>query len=193
VPELRKIAREFERLPLRGVTSLLRSKYHEERLLALLILVRQYERGDDGECEQIFRFYLDHLPFINNWDLVDLTAAQIVGQHLEGRDRALLYQLAGSPKLFERRIAMVATYQYIRQREFGDALAIAKLLLHDREDLIHKAVGWMLREVGKRDLEVEVRFLRNHHLEMPRTMLRYAVERFPEPERQRLLARADAT
>jgi 3-methyladenine DNA glycosylase AlkD len=188
VPELRKFARQFGSLRLPGVASLLRSKYHEERLLALLILVRQYGRGDDDEREPILRFYLDHLRFINNWDLVDLSAAQIVGRHLEHRDRGLLYELARSSKLFERRIAMIATHHYIRNREYGDALAIAELLLHDREDLIHKAAGWMLREIGKRDLEVEEKFLRKHYRDMPRTMLRYAIERLPEPERKRYLA-----
>ncbi len=162
VPELRRIARQFEGMPLRGVADLIRSKSHEERLLALLLLVRQSERGLEPERNAIFQFYLDHLRFVNNWDLVDLSAAQIVGRHLQDRDRALLYQLARSPKLFERRIAMIATFHYVRSRDYADSLAIAQVLLRDSEDLIHKAVGWMLREIGKRDVDVErARFCRS--------------------------------
>ncbi len=153
----------------------------------MLILVRQYERGDDRDHAAIHRLYLRNRRFVNNWDLVDTSAAQIVGAHLTG-SRRLLRDLAASPSLWDRRIAMVATYHYIRQREFADAFAIARLLLDDRHDLIHKAVGWMLREIGKRDMRAEMKFLDKHATRMPRTMLRYAIERFPKPDRLKYLS-----
>ena len=187
VPVLRKLTKELGSLPLPETAELLQSPWHEERLLALLILVRAYARGDEAQRELVYRLYLDHARFVNNWDLVDASAEHIVGRHLEGRDRAPLEQLATSELLWERRIAMIATFHFIKQGEFAPTLRIAELLLDDRHDLIHKAVGWMLREAGKRDQAAEEEFLRDHYQRMPRTMLRYAIEKFPEPLRQRYL------
>jgi 3-methyladenine DNA glycosylase AlkD len=187
VPALRRLAKEFRALPTGDAAELLRSPVHEERLLALLILVGAYAKGDDMLRGRIFDFYLANTRFINNWDLVDSSAADIIGAHLLDADRCLLDRLARSELLWERRIAIIATFFFIRRGEFADTLRIAALLLHDRHDLIHKAVGWMLREVGKRDQEAEEAFLREHCRAMPRTMLRYATERFPEPLRQAYL------
>ena len=180
VPAVRRVAREFRAAPLRAALPLLRSPLHEERLLALVMLVERFERGEDGDRARIYAQFRKHTPrYVNNWDLVDSAAYQIVGAYLEPRDRGPLYELARSPSLWERRVAIVATFGYIRKRDFTDTLAIAKLLLADREDLIHKAVGWMLREVGNRDRTELERFLRKHHATMPRTMLRYAIEKLP--------------
>jgi 3-methyladenine DNA glycosylase AlkD len=161
----------------------------EERLLALLILIKQYERGDETRRRSICQLYLNNTRYINNWDLVDLSAPQIVGAYLANGNRNRLRQLAISRSLWERRIAIISTFHYIRKREFDDALAIAELLRDDEHDLIHKAVGWMLREIGNRDRRVAERFLKKHAHRMPRTMLRYAVERFPEPLRRKYLTR----
>jgi len=187
VPEVRRLARKYRKLTLKQATSLLRSPVHEERQLALFVLVLQFERGQEVERERIFTIYLDHTQWINNWDLVDASAHHIVGGWLQTRDRKLLTELAASNILWERRIAVIATFLFIHQHDFSDALRIAELLLADKQDLIHKAVGWMLREIGKRDLEVAERFLRKHYPKMPRTMLRYAIEKFPEPKRQAYL------
>jgi 3-methyladenine DNA glycosylase AlkD len=189
LPQLRALAREYRDMPLICGVSLLRSPWHEERLLALLILVGQYARADARTRQTIHQLYLRNTRSINNWDLVDSSAAQIVGAHLKTRDRRVLRRLARSTSVWERRIAMIATYHYIRQGDFTDALAIAGLLRRDEHDLIHKAVGWMLREIGKRDRGAEERFLRRHARTMPRTMLRYAIERFPERLRRTYLAR----
>jgi 3-methyladenine DNA glycosylase AlkD len=189
VPILRKLAREYETLSLRGVASMLKSAWHEERLLALLILVRQYAAADSAVRDDIFRCYLGNRARINNWDLVDCSAPQIVGAHLQARSRRFLRELAKSPSLWDRRIAVLATFHFIKDGDFDDALAIARVLLGDREDLIHKAVGWMLREIGKRDRRVLERFLRANAAEMPRTTLRYAIELFPDALRRRYLSR----
>lgn len=188
VPQLRTIAREYRNMPLKYVVTLLRSPWHEERLLALLIMVGQYARADASTRQTIHQLYLRNTKAINNWDLVDSSAAQIVGAHLEQSDRRVLQRLARSNSLWERRIAMIATYHYIRQKDFKDALTIAGLLRRDEHDLIHKAVGWMLREIGKRDRRAEERFLEKHAARMPRTMLRYAIEKFPPPLRRRYLS-----
>jgi 3-methyladenine DNA glycosylase AlkD len=172
------------------VITLLKSPWHEERLLALLILVRQFAAGDQRTRAAIYRLYLRHTRWINNWDLVDVSAAQIVGAHLESGSRGQLRRLARSSLVWERRIAMIATYRYIRNNDFRDALAIADLLVDDGHDLVQKAVGWMLREVAKRDRRAAERFLRRHARTMPRTALRYAIERFPEPLRRRYLNRS---
>ncbi len=185
--DMHALAREFDALPLGEVATLLTSKWHEARLLALLVLVRQYPRAAEDAREAIVRLYLRNTVRINNWDLVDCSAASIVGAHLEDGDRRLLRRLAKSRLVWERRIAVVATFHFIRQGDFDDTLAVAALLLDDDHDLIHKAAGWMLREVGKRDRQAEETFLRRHAARMPRTMLRYAIERFPEPLRQRYL------
>ena len=191
VPEVRSLVRKCESLPLRSVAQLLKSPWHEERLFALLVLVRQYEHGTPAQRNAIHRLYTRSTKHINNWDLVDVSAPQIVGAHLYGRRRTDLRRLAKSPLLWERRIAMLATAYYIKRGEFDETLAIARLLVDDPHDLIHKAVGWMLREVGKRDRRVEERFLRAHAAHMPRTMLRYAIERFPPAVRARYLGMKD--
>jgi 3-methyladenine DNA glycosylase AlkD len=182
VPVLRKLVRVHESASLTTLSTLLKSKHHEDRMLALLILVRQFERGDALARQQIFNLYLKNTRYINNWDLVDLSASNIVGAHLDG-DRSILLKLVKSSSLWERRIAVLATFYFIKQGDFEETLRLAEMLLNDREDLMHKAVGWMLREVGNRDGAAERRFLDKHYKRMPRTMLRYAIEKFPEPER----------
>ncbi len=187
VPVLRKLARKHQALGLSDCRALLVSPYHEARLLALLILVRAYDRGDEERRAAIYRLYLDHLAYVNNWDLVDCSAEHIVGRHLEAGDKAILYDLARSSSVWERRIAIMATFRYVKAGSFEETLRIADMLLQDPHDLIHKAVGWMLREVGKRDRVVAEAFLRPRYRRMPRTMLRYAIERYPEELRQRYL------
>lgn len=183
VPFIRAVAKKYLTLSRKEIAMLLGSSIHEERLLALLILVGQFERADVRDREKMFRFYLNHTRSINNWDLVDLTSHRIVGNFLADKKRALLYGLARSPSLWERRIAIVATFHFIRRGQFKDTLRIAHLLLRDREDLMHKAVGWMLREVGKRDRKQLELFLSKYCALMPRTMLRYSLEHFPEGKR----------
>ena len=187
VPQVRALAKEVYPLPHAEVIRLLRSPLHEARLLALFLLIKAYDTGDEAARERIFTQYLDHTRYINNWDLVDCSAEHIVGAHLWTRDRSLLDTLAVSELLWERRISILATFHFIKRGKFAETLRIAERLLGDREDLMHKAVGWMLREVGKRDLPSEESFLKEHCRRMPRTMLRYAIERFPEPVRQRYL------
>ncbi len=187
VPVTRKVAKEFKGLPVSEVECLLHSEIHEERLLALVILVGQFDKGDDKTRKSIYDLYLANTRHINNWDMVDLSAPQIVGGHLEARSRKPLDRLARSASLWERRISILATHWFIRHSDFGDTIRIAEKLLGDKEDLIHKAVGWMLREVGKRDVGVLEEFLGEHCRVMPRTMLRYAIERFPEEKRREYL------
>jgi 3-methyladenine DNA glycosylase AlkD len=184
VPVLRKHVKLWQDIRLEQVATLLKSGFHEERLLALLLLVRQFSSGDDDHKTAIYNLYLNHTRYINNWDLVDSSAHLILGPYLERRDRQLLYELSDSANFWERRMAIMATFHFIKQEEFEDALKIAARLLRDDEDLIHKAVGWMLREVGKRNLVVEKAFLKAHYSQMPRTMLRYAIEKFPDKERK---------
>ncbi|MGA2496685.1 MAG: DNA alkylation repair protein [Tepidisphaeraceae bacterium] len=180
VPVLRKLAREACDLPLGQTLRLLHSPFHEARMLALLILANQMPRAADNVRRDIYDCYLDNIAHINNWDLVDVTSPHVVGAYLADRDRRVLDRLARSPSLWERRIAIVSTHWFIRHGEFHDTIRIAGLLLNDTHDLIHKAVGWMLREVGKRDASVLHGFLGQHCRRMPRTMLRYAIERLPE-------------
>ena len=187
VPVLRRLSRTYRGLPLKSVITLLRSPWHEARLLALLLLAERYRRGGPAEREAVFRAYLEHTRFINNWDLVDVSAYRIVGPHLDPSDLSLLERLARSPLLWERRIAMLSTFHWIRQGEFDPTLRIAAILENDPHDLIHKAVGWMLREVGNRDRARAEAFLRPRCRTLPRTLLRYAIERYPEPLRQRYL------
>jgi 3-methyladenine DNA glycosylase AlkD len=187
VPALRRLSGAYENIPLEQADRLLMSAYHEDRLLALLILVRRYARADEAGRTGIYTLYLNRTRFINNWDLVDASAAQIVGAYLSDKSPEPLYRLARSRSIWERRIAILATFHFIKGDKFDETIRIAGMLLADREDLIHKAVGWMLREVGKRDLQKEEAFLRAHCRQMPRTMLRYAIERFPEDKRQRYL------
>ena len=187
VPELRKLAKEYQAIALAEVAQILRSTIHEERLLALLILIRAYARGDARFKEKIYNLYLKNTRYINNWDLVDTSAEHIVGAFLMDKGKKPLYALVQSSDLWERRIAIMATFHFIKGGQFTETLKIARMLLSDKEDLIHKAVGWMLREVGKRLLQAEEQFLKAHYKKMPRTMLRYAIERFPEAKRQRYL------
>jgi 3-methyladenine DNA glycosylase AlkD len=183
VPAIRRIAHRYVDLPLADVGKLLASPIHEHRFAALEILVAQYERGD----LDVFAFYLKHTKFVNNWDLVDTSAPYIVGEHLLTRTRKILYRLAKSKNIWERRIAIVSTMMFIRAGDLEDTFAIARILLADEHDLIHKAVGWMLREVGKRDRAVAEAYLRPRDQRMPRTMLRYAIEKYPEELRQQYL------
>jgi 3-methyladenine DNA glycosylase AlkD len=188
VPAVRAVVRQhWKQLMLADVLALLRTGMHEERLAALLILNEKYRRGVEAQRAEIYQAYLDHTALVNNWDLVDSSAEHIVGAHLSGRSRRPLRVLAKSKSLWQRRIAIIATFRFIKQGEFDPTLAIAEMLVGDREDLIHKAVGWMLREVGKRARSVEEGFLKKHVQHMPRTMLRYAIEKFPQGLRQRYL------
>ena len=187
VPAIRAVCRDSRGARLKDVEPLLRSRVHEERLLALLMLVGMFSAADETARRAIYKLYLSNTRFINNWDLVDSSAPQIVGGWLSGRSRAPLRTLARSRSLWERRIAMLATFHFIKRGEFDDAFAIADLLFDDGHDLIHKAVGWMLREIGVRDPAAERRFLATRYRAMPRTMLRYAIEKFPEAERKRYL------
>lgn len=189
VPTLRRLAREYVALPERTIVALLRSEWHEARFLALRLLVDRYQRGDAAMRRRIFRLYLRHRDRVNNWDLVDGSAEYIVGPQLVEGDRSLLRRLARSRVVWDRRIAVLATFHFIRLRRYGETLALARLLLTDEHDLMHKAVGWMLREVGKRDPATLERFLRAHAHRMPRTMLRYAIERLPAGRRRHYLAR----
>src|ERR1035437_7735365 len=183
VPVQRSIAKKYKELSLKEIKELLHSKFHEERLIALFILVEQFKKGDEQKKEDIFTFYHLHRKRINNWDLVDLTADRISGSYLLDKDKTILYKLAESKNIWDRRIAVMSTFHFIKYDSFDDALGIAEILLHDKHDLIHKAVGWMLREIGKRDINTEEGFLEKHYKKMPRTMLRYAIEKFPEKKR----------
>lgn len=230
VPISRKIANKYRDLDFAGIKELIHSRIHEERLIALLILVHNFNRGNKNIRERIYKFYLGNTKYINNWDLVDLSADKIVGEYLLNDKKLFVRQprisddarqisnlplsnsaslskirhpseqkpnfnssesglphmsnallnLAKSESIWERRIAVLATFQFIKNNQFDNSLEIAKMLLGDKHDLVHKAVGWMLREMGKRDLEIEIEFLNKHSQEMPRTMLRYAIEKFPQ-------------
>jgi 3-methyladenine DNA glycosylase AlkD len=183
-PVLRKLAAEFRALPEGEVLSLLRSEFHEARLLALLILVLVASKGDEETKRRVYDLYLENTRFVNNWDLVDSSAREIVGGYLHDKDRGPLYRLARSESLWERRIAIVATHFFIARNDYAETLVVSEMLLKDPHDLIHKATGWMLREVGKRDRSTLEEFLKKHCRAMPRTMLRYAIERFPADVRQ---------
>ena len=187
IPVIRRHVRIFRNAPQRAVLAMLRSPYHEERLFAVLLLVDQFQRGSDDDKSRIYDLYMTHREYVNNWDIVDSSAHKIIGPWLQNRNREVLYELVGSASLWDRRIATMTTFHFIRQRDFEDTLRIAALLREDDHDLIHKAVGWMLREVGNRDREAEERFLGEHYKKMPRTMLRYAIEKFPESRRKAYL------
>ena len=187
VPTTRKLAKEYAALPFKGILPLLKSPYHEERLFALIFLVNAFAQGDETIQKKIYDLYLANTRYINNWDLVDLSAPNIIGAYLFTKSRKPLYQLAKSKSLWERRIAVLATFFFIKNNQFDDSLKIAGILLKDKEDLIHKASGWMLREIGKRDIKVEEAFLQKHCRIMPRTMLRYAIERFAPSKRRMYL------
>ena len=191
VPALRALARDFRDAGIEVALPLLKSGWHEARVLGLMLLVRIYQRGDEKTQKRIYDLYLKSSRFINNWDLVDLSAEHIVGAWLAGKPaerKRVLNRLARSESLWERRIAMLATFHYIKRGDYSETMRLAEIMLNDQEDLVQKAVGWMLREVGKRiGEEQEESFLKRHYREMPRTMLRYAIERFAEPKRKRYL------
>lgn len=187
VPILRRLAKRYQDLSLPEAGNLLQSAFHEDRLLVWLILIRQYYQGDQVVRDNIHRFYLEHTCLVNNWDLVDASAPHLLGHYLEDRPKDTLTRLAASRNLWERRMAIIATWHFIKQNSFDETLRIARLLLGDPEDLIHKAVGWMLREVAKRETSVAEAFLQKYYRQMPRTMLRYAIERLSEARRQAYL------
>ena len=186
--KIRALSKKYSCLDISDAEILLSSRIHEERLCALLIFVLKFENGDGPERAKIYRRYLKNTGHINSWDLVDLTADRIVGAFLEDRDKSVLYKLAGSENMWERRIAILSTFHFIKNGMHAQTFAVAGILIDDEHDLIHKAVGWMLREVGKRiNIDTEERFLKRHYKKMPRTMLRYAIERFPETRRRAYL------
>ena len=183
--QIKEIAKKYyQQIKLPGIQSLLKSKIHEERLAAVRILVAQFNKNGDKQRKQIFDFYLKNTKNINNWDLVDLSAPNIVGNFLLDKNRKILYQLARSKNLWEKRIAIIATYEFIKNNQYQDTLRISKILLKDKHDLIHKAVGWMLREMGKRNQKELIKFLDKYLFHLPRTALRYAIEKFPEKKRK---------
>lgn len=184
VPSVRLVAKEYRTLPLSSVERFLRSPFNEERLLALVILIKQFQKGDACAQRAIYRLYRRNLRSVNNWNLVDISAPRILGAYLLSRSRAQLYTLARSKNLWFRRVAVLSSFQFIQVGDFADSLKLAGLLLDDEHDLMHKACGWMLREIGKRDIKVLERFLMRNHRKMPRTMLRYAIERLPEHKRR---------
>ena len=183
VPVSRKIANQFKDLGFADLQKIIKSKIHEERLITLFILVAKYKKADEDEKEKIFNFYLKNIRYVNNWDLVDLSAEKIIGAYLIDKDKRLLFDLVNSNSIWERRIAIMSTFYFIKANQFAATLKISELLLKDKHDLIHKAVGWMLREIGKRDIQAEEIFLQKYYKKMPRTMLRYAIEKFPETKR----------
>jgi len=186
--EVKNIAKKyFKEAEFKTIQKLLDSKIHEERTAALRILVYKYEKADEKLKKQIYTFYLKNAKKINNWDLVDVSAPNIVGDYLLDKDRKNLYKLAVSKNLWEKRIAIISTFGFIRNNQFEDALKISEMLLNDKHDLIHKAVGWMLREVGKRDEKLLEKFLNKNIRQLPRTTLRYAIEKFPEKKRKEYL------
>jgi len=187
VPVLRKLVTKYRGISIDETSQLLKSEFHEERLLSLFMLIDIFKKAKREDKKTVYNLYLDNTKFINNWDLVDCSAEHIVGAYLRRIKKQPLYNLANSEILWERRISIISTFHFIKNNEFVDSLKISEILLHDEEDLIHKAVGWMLREIGKRDIEAEEGFLRKYYNEMPRTMLRYAIEKFPEEKRKRYL------
>ncbi|MBN3040787.1 MAG: DNA alkylation repair protein [Candidatus Omnitrophica bacterium] len=188
VPQLRELARTYKDISLQNLLIFFHSPIHEERLLALLVLVSKYKTAADKALKRsVYCLYLKNIKYVNNWDLVDLTAHHIIGDYLFDKDKDTIYKLAGSEVIWQRRIAIVSTFFYIKKNIFNHTLDVAAMLLYDSADLIHKAVGWMLREVGKRNRSEEEVFLKKHYKTMPRTMLRYAIERFPEKSRQAYL------
>lgn len=188
VPDIRQVVKNnYKDISLFDTKKLLSSKYHEERMCAVLILVEKFLKGDEKTKKAIFTIYIKNTKYINNWDLVDLSAPKIVGGYLYQGKKDLLYKFARSKNLWEKRISILATFWFICQNDFGDALKLAEILLNDKHDLMHKAVGWMLREIGKRSQITEEYFLKKHYKTMPRTMLRYAIEKFPEQKRKKYL------
>jgi len=193
IASIRRIAKEFDRLPLPDIQRLMQSAVHGERSLAYEVLNRQFRKSTESGQKKIFDFYVRNRKLIRDWDGVDGTAPYIVGPWLLDRDKALLYELAQSPRIWDRRIVIVSTWWFIRNGKVEDTFALAEILLHDSEDLIQKATGWMLREAGKKDIRALEQFLRRHHATMPRTTLRYAIERFAPERRQHYLQRRSTT
>jgi 3-methyladenine DNA glycosylase AlkD len=189
VPEQRKVAARYKDLPLKKIKELLESNIHEHRLTGLMILVFKFKKAKEEEKKEIFDFYLNHTGRINNWDLVDLSSPNIVGEWLLFKDKDIIYKLAFSANFWERRIAAVSTLRFIKENSLDDTFAVAELLLKDEHDLIHKAVGWMLREAGKKDQKKLEAFLDKNSQKMPRTMLRYAIEKFTEEKRKHYLGK----
>lgn len=187
MPEMRKVSKKYLDISFSELQEMLKSKVHEYRMTALLILSYKYPKADNKEKEKIYNFYIKNTKYINNWDLVDVTCYGIIGDYLLDKKRDILYTFAKSNDLWKKRIAIISTYAFLREKQFEDTLKISKILLKDKHDLIHKAVGWMLREVGNRDLKTEEKFLKKCYLQMPRTMLRYAIEKFEEKKRQAYL------
>ncbi len=185
VPELRKVAKKYKDLPLEKIEKLLQDPIHEYRLTALFILILQYQE----DKEKIVQVYRKHYHYVNNWDLVDISAPKILGDYLLDKERTELYTLVQSPNMWQRRIAIVCTFTFIRNKDFTDTIKLAEALLNDKEDLMHKATGWMLREVGKKDVKVLEKFLDKYHKVMPRTMLRYAIEKFDKEKRLHYMKR----
>ena len=186
VPQSRTLAVKYKDLSFPEITLLLKSKIHEQRLIALLILVHNFQKNPLDQ-KKIYEFYLKNTKYINNWDLVDLSSHEIVGGYLIDKPKEILLSLAKSKNLWEKRIAIISTFNFIREKEFETSLKIAKILITDKHDLIQKAVGWMLREIGNRDLETEEKFLKVYYKDLGRTALRYAIEKFPEEKRQKYL------
>ena len=187
-PKIRLIAKKYIDISIADMKTLIQSKYHEERFLGLIILVNKYSKTKDKKNRnQLYKIYVSSFKYINNWDLVDVTCPHVTGKHLLDKDRTILYKWAKSEDLWTKRIAMVSTFYFIRKTDLEDTFKIAEILLQDEHDLIHKAVGWMLREAGKRDIKKEEAFLKKHYKTMPRTMLRYSIEKFPESKRQKYL------
>jgi 3-methyladenine DNA glycosylase AlkD len=187
VPEQRLIARQFKDIDYSEIQRLLNDKIHECRLTALLVLIEKYRKADENEKAKIYKLYLKNYKNINNWDLVDLSAPQIVGNFLMNKDKHALYDFARSNNLWKKRIAIIATFAFIKEKQLDDTFKISEILLKDEHDLIHKAVGWMLREAGKRDKKAEIEFLKKYASKMPRTMLRYSIEKFTPEERSYFL------
>lgn len=187
VPETRSIAKKYKGLSLKEIERLLKDKRHEVRLCALLILVEQFKKGDGTAKKKIYEFYLEHLKWVNNWDLVDSSAYHIVGEYLLDKNRSILRRMARSKHLWTERVAIVSTFAFIRKGQLQDTFEIAEMFLSHKHDLLHKAVGWMLREAGKKNEVALKRFLDENAMVMPRTMLRYAIEKFDEKERKRYL------
>ena len=190
VPILRKIAKKYKTLKLKDIRVLLKDKIHEYRLVGLFILVDKFQRGDDVTKKKIAEFYLKNKNGINNWDLVDLSAPRILGEYYFDKNKSIFYKLARSKNIWDKRIAVLSTFTFIKNNNFVDSLKIAEILINDKHDLIHKAVGWMLREVGKKDLKTEEGFLKKYYKKMPRTMLRYAIEKFPQTKRNFYMVRS---
>jgi 3-methyladenine DNA glycosylase AlkD len=186
-PKMRKLSKKYSKIQIDEIKYLINSLIHEERLLGLLIMIEQFDKADFKVKEKLYKIYISNFKKINNWDLVDLSAPNIVGKYLFDKDRAILQALARNKSLWARRIAIIATQHFIRNNQFDDTINLATILLNDKEDLIHKAVGWMLREVGKRDLLILEKFLTQNYSKMPRTMLRYAIEKFSTSKRQKYL------